>query len=148
MSMYQIPCSRALFEMPPVVQPLEFPNILCNPKVPYRVHKSPPRVLIPSKIESNLYHPIISLHRRIGLHPSCYPNIVYAFLLTHSWCTPYPSISILLHHSNYTWRRAQGTKLLIMQFSPISWHFISLRSKYSPQRPVLIQFQSRYVSAH
>jgi hypothetical protein len=28
-------------------------------------------------------------------------------------------------------------KLLIMQFSPTSWHFISLRSKYSPQLPVL-----------
>jgi hypothetical protein len=28
-------------------------------------------------------------------------------------------------------------KLLIMQFSPISCHFISLRSKYSPQHPVL-----------
>jgi hypothetical protein len=28
-------------------------------------------------------------------------------------------------------------KLLIMQFHPISRHFISLRSKYSPQHPVL-----------
>jgi hypothetical protein len=27
-------------------------------------------------------------------------------------------------------------KLLVMQFSPTSCHFISLRSKYSPQRPV------------
>jgi hypothetical protein len=26
-------------------------------------------------------------------------------------------------------------KVLIMQFSPASCHFISLRSKYSPQRP-------------
>jgi hypothetical protein len=36
-------------------------------------------------------------------------------------------------HSNYTWRRVQAMKLLIMQFSPTSCHFISLRSKYSPQ---------------
>jgi hypothetical protein len=27
-------------------------------------------------------------------------------------------------------------KLLIMQFSPTSYHFIPLRSKYSPQHPV------------
>jgi hypothetical protein len=33
-------------------------------------------------------------------------------------------------------------KLLIMQFSPISNHFISLQSKYSPQHPVLKHTQS------
>jgi hypothetical protein len=37
-----------------------------------------------------------------------------------------------LHHSNYTWRRVQAMKLLIMQFSPTSSHLISLRSMYSP----------------
>jgi hypothetical protein len=35
-------------------------------------------------------------------------------------------------------------KLLIMQFSPTSCHFISLRSKYSPQQPVLKDPQSKY----
>jgi hypothetical protein len=33
-------------------------------------------------------------------------------------------------------------KLLIMQFSPTSGHIISLRSKYSPQHPVLKHPQS------
>jgi hypothetical protein len=33
-------------------------------------------------------------------------------------------------------------RLLIMQFSPASYHFIPLRSKYSPQNPVLIHPQS------
>jgi hypothetical protein len=33
-------------------------------------------------------------------------------------------------------------KILIMQFSPMSSHFISLRSKYSPQHPVLNHPQS------
>jgi hypothetical protein len=33
-------------------------------------------------------------------------------------------------------------KVLIMQFSPISCHFLSLRSKYSPQHPVLKHPQS------
>jgi uncharacterized membrane protein (DUF106 family) len=36
-------------------------------------------------------------------------------------------------------------KLLIMQFSPTSCHFITLRSKYSPQQPVLLT-PSDYVS--
>jgi hypothetical protein len=36
------------------------------------------------------------------------------------------------------WRRVQVMKLLIMQFSPTSRHFISLRSKDSPQRPVKV----------
>jgi hypothetical protein len=35
-------------------------------------------------------------------------------------------------------------KLLFVQFSPISYHFISLRSKYSPQRPVLRHPESGY----
>jgi hypothetical protein len=36
-------------------------------------------------------------------------------------------------------------KLLSMQFSLASYHFISLRSKYSPQRPVLIHLQCMFV---
>jgi hypothetical protein len=37
-------------------------------------------------------------------------------------------------------------KLLIMQFSPTSCHFISLQSKYSPQYPVLRHPQSMFLS--
>jgi hypothetical protein len=36
-------------------------------------------------------------------------------------------------------------KLLIMQFSPISCHFVSLRYKYSPQHPVLKYPQSVFL---
>jgi hypothetical protein len=39
--------------------------------------------------------------------------------------------------SSLTWRTTQVMKLLIMQFSPPSYHFIPLRAKYSPQHPVL-----------
>jgi hypothetical protein len=46
-----------------------------------------------------------------------------------------PSHPPWLEHSN--WRRVQVMKLFIMQFSPTFCHFISLRSKYSPQHPVL-----------
>jgi hypothetical protein len=41
-----------------------------------------------------------------------------------------------LDHSNYTWRRAQAMKLLILGFSPSSCHFISPWSEYSPHHPV------------
>jgi hypothetical protein len=42
-----------------------------------------------------------------------------------------------LYNSNYTSRRVQIMKLLVMQLSPPSGHSIPLWSKYSPQHPVL-----------
>jgi hypothetical protein len=39
---------------------------------------------------------------------------------------PCPSHPPWLDHSNYTWRRVQAMKLLIMQFSPTNFKFISL----------------------
>jgi hypothetical protein len=42
-------------------------------------------------------------------------------------CLSHPS---WFEHSNYTWRRVRAMKLLIMQFSPASSHFIPLQSKY------------------
>jgi hypothetical protein len=52
---------------------------------------------------------------------------------------PHQSHPPSLDNSNHTWRTIQVMKLLIMQFSPTSYHFIPLRSKYSPQHPVLKQ---------
>jgi hypothetical protein len=49
------------------------------------------------------------------------PNSCYMSCLSNpSW----------LHHSNYTWRTLQIMKLLIMQSSPTSCHFIVLWFKY------------------
>jgi hypothetical protein len=62
----------------------------------------------------------------------------------HSCYMPCPSHRPRLDHSNYTWGRVQISKLLIMQFSPPSHHFISLCSKYSPQRSVL-KYTSVYI---
>jgi hypothetical protein len=64
-------------------------------------------------------------------NPICNP------LLPHSCYMPLPSHPPRLDHSNYTWRRVQIMKLLVMQFSPFSRHLISLRSKCSPRRPAL-----------
>jgi hypothetical protein len=41
-----------------------------------------------------------------------------------------------LHYSNYTWRRVQIVKLLVMQFCTLSCHLIPPWSKYL-QHPVL-----------
>jgi hypothetical protein len=41
---------------------------------------------------------------------------------------PCPSHPLWIDHCNYTWRRVQVMKLLIMQFSPTSQHFMCLRS--------------------
>jgi hypothetical protein len=64
--------------------------------------------------------------------------------LPHSCYMPWPSHPPWLDHSNYIWRRVQVKKLLIMQFSPTTCHFISLRSK-SPQHPVLKHPQSMFL---
>jgi hypothetical protein len=52
---------------------------------------------------------------------SFHANILYAFLFSpHSCYMPCPFHTPWLDHSNYTWRRLQVMKLLIMQFSPTS----------------------------
>jgi hypothetical protein len=75
---------------------------------------------------------ILSTHLRLGL-PSgffhlAFPPIIY----TYSSSPPFvlhgrPSHPPRLHYSNYTWRRVQITKLLVMQFSPFSRHLIPLQ---------------------
>jgi hypothetical protein len=85
----------------------ELPSVLWNSKVNYCVRKSPPLVPILRKI--NPVHTTPSYLAKLHL------NIVW------------------LNYSDYIWQRVQVMKLLIMQSSPTSCHFIPLRSKYSPQ---------------
>jgi hypothetical protein len=61
---------------------------------------------------------IFSTHLRLGLpsglFPSGFPPICIP-LSPHSCYMPYPSHPPWFDHSNYTWRRVQVMKLLIMQ---------------------------------
>jgi hypothetical protein len=83
---------------------------------------------------------IVSFCLRLGLPSglvlSVFPAKSCTYTLSfHACFIPCSSRPPWLHHSNYIWRKVQFMKLLIMQFSPTSYHFIPLRSKYSPQTP-------------
>jgi hypothetical protein len=134
----------------------EFHNILWNPNVHYRVHNTPPLVLILS--QKNLvrttksyffkfrFNIILRLTSRffqwsLSLYPS-HQNPICIPLLPHTCYTPCTSQIPRLDNSDYIWRRVQVTKLLVMQSSPTSYHFIPHQSKYNSQHPVLQQPQS------
>jgi hypothetical protein len=119
-----------------------------NPNYQYRIYKSlhwslswalsiqftPSHPV--SKIHFNIVHPPTSWSSQWSLSfwlSHHYPLSIP--LLPHSCYMPHPSHPSWLDHSNFTWRRVQVMKLLIMQFSPISCHFIPRWSKYSPQHP-------------
>jgi hypothetical protein len=53
---------------------------------------------------------------------------------------PHPSHPSCFDHSNI-WRRVQVVELLV-QFSPLSCHFICLSSEHSVEDPVLKHLQS------
>jgi hypothetical protein len=119
----------------------ELPKLLWNPKVHYRIHKSSPRALVMSYTKpvntTDYISPrailILSTHLCLGLPSGLFPsasptNNQYEFL---------PSHPLRLGHSNYNWRGLEITKLFVMQFSPLSRHFIPLRPKYPPQITVL-----------
>jgi hypothetical protein len=71
---------------------------------------------------------MLSFHLRQGFpsghFPLVFPPKSYMHSSwSHSCYMPSPSHPPWFHHSNYTWRRIQVMKLLIMQFSPTSYHY-------------------------
>jgi hypothetical protein len=151
--------SWALLEKLPIVQLLKnFPALYGKPKVHYRVHKSPPLDRILSQIDP--IHTIHTISVTTILLLSTQLVLVFlvvSFLLAsslifymhsyfpHSCYIPCPSNPPWMYHSCYTWRKAHVLKHFVMQFSPTSCHFIPLRSKYSPQYPVLKQLQPSFL---
>jgi hypothetical protein len=109
----------------------------------------------PEPDQSSPHQPILPLQDTFQYYPptSILVFLVVSFRLTlllityttrfasHSCYMPRPSHP-RLDHSNYTWRRVQITKLLVMQFSPLSCQLIPLRSRHVPQHPVLKHPQS------
>jgi hypothetical protein len=82
-----------------------------------------------SKVHFNIINPPTSRSSKWSLSfwlsdhcPVCIPRL-------HSCYMPSPCHPVRLDYSNYTWQRVQITKLLVMQFFPLSRHLISLRSK-------------------
>jgi hypothetical protein len=96
-------------------------------------HKSPPLVPILSQIDP--VHTIPSYLSKIHFI-IVHPLNEFLFSPIRATCPAHFILLDLIILIMFD-ERVQVMKLLIMQFSPISRHFISLRTKYSPQHPVL-----------
>jgi hypothetical protein len=129
----------------------KFPALFWNPKVYYRIHKSLPLIHSLNQINSVHVTPfylsmisILSNRLRLGvpsgLLPSVFPThnlYIYIFFSSfHSCYIPCTAHSPCFCHSNFTWRRVQFMKVLIMQSFLTSCDFIPLLSKYSPQTSI------------
>jgi hypothetical protein len=127
-----------------------------NPKVHHRNHNSPPTVPILSQV--NPLHtpqpislrPILSPSSHLRLRLSSGPfsfglshqNPVHVTPLSRACHMPCPPHSPWFDLPNNIWWWVQIMKLPTVQLSPFSRYFLPLRSKYSPQHPVLKHPQS------
>jgi hypothetical protein len=150
--------SASISELPVTISPKHLRAVYCpiSRELCHFVHKFLPFVPILSQINqvhttpsclSNIHSNIIlpptsnSFQWSLSFRPS-HQHPVCILVLQHACYMPRLSYLSLLDNSNYTWQTVQVMKLLIMQFSVTSYHFITLRSKYSPRHPVLEHPQS------
>jgi hypothetical protein len=116
---------------------LDIPCLLWNPTVHYSVHKIPPLATVLSQM-----HPVHSLplyfpknHYNVfsstpkssdWILPfmSVDQNSVYIFHPLHAWYMPHPSHPPWLVHPNNIWWNIQVMKVLILQSSLTSCHFL------------------------
>lgn len=83
---------------------------------------------------------ILTLHLLLGLNGLLsfpHQNPVWIPRLPHVCYMPCSYHLSQLDHSIYIWQRVKFMKLLVIQFSPSSYYFVPLWSRYIPQCPVL-----------
>jgi hypothetical protein len=107
----------------------------------------------PELYQSNPHHPILKIHFDIVHTPTSWSSQwSLSFWLSHQYSTSIPLLPYScymprqsnpswLDHSNYTWRRVQVMKLLVMQVSPVSCQLLS-----KLQQRVSQPFQSQSLS--
>ena len=111
----------------------EFPLILCNLKVRYRIQKCPPTVLILNQLDgvhtSTSHFLKTQLNVILPSTPGCskwilslnipHQNPVYTVPLPHTFYMYHPShSSLFVHPKNFGWG-VEIMKFLVMQFSPL-----------------------------
>jgi hypothetical protein len=87
---------------------------------------SPPRTILSLQDPSQCYPPNYASFFLLALLP------IHVPFLPHLRYMSRPPQPPRLYNSVYTWRRVQIMQLLVMQFSPSSYHFIRLWSKQTP----------------
>jgi hypothetical protein len=124
----------------------ECPNILWYPTVFIRaphcplpwatsIQPIPPNRIPPRSILMLSFHLLLSFFQIPHQNSLCLP-------LLHIRATCPIHIIFWLDRSNYIWRSLHVMKLLVIEFSPISYYFIPLRPSCFPQHPFLKYLQT------